>query len=333
MHSSIRFDVVDTDSMMKSISGRFTDFEGTVEGGEEQSAQGVVRTPSVLTDNEMRDEHLRSNDLLGTDRYPEITFKSSRIEHVDGDRHKIFGDLTVKEAAIPVELDAKFQATGKDADGRREDALPRRGRDRVGPDARRDHRRHHRGACVTKILGISGSLRERSYNTALLRAAAELVPPDAEIELFDLAAIPLYNDDVESAGDPAPVAELRAAVAEADALLLATPEYNRGTSGVLKNAIDWLSRPALASVLRWKPVAIMGASSGRGGTRRAQQQVRDALLFPGAIVLEQPEVAVPIAWERFDPDLQLTDENIGAAVTELLAGLVELAHQHQLVAA
>jgi chromate reductase len=102
---------------------------------------------------------------------------------------------------------------------------------------------------------------------------------------------------------------------------------------VLKNAIDWLSRPALASVLRWKPVAIMGASSGRGGTRRAQQQVRDALLFPGAVVLEEPEVAVPIAWERFDPDLRLTDENIGAAVTELLAGLVELAQQHHPVAA
>ena len=117
VHSSIRFDVVDTDSMMKSISGRFTEFEGTVEGGEEQSARGVVRTPSVLTDNEMRDEHLRSNDLLGTERYPEITFESSRIEHVDGDRHKIYGDLTVKEAAIPVELDAKFQATGTDADG------------------------------------------------------------------------------------------------------------------------------------------------------------------------------------------------------------------------
>jgi polyisoprenoid-binding protein YceI len=117
VHSSIRFDVVDTDSMMKSISGRFTEFEGTVEGGEEQSAQGVVRTSSVLTDNEMRDEHLRSNDLLGTERYPEITFESIRIEHVDGARHTIFGDLTVKEATIPVELDAKFQATGTDADG------------------------------------------------------------------------------------------------------------------------------------------------------------------------------------------------------------------------
>jgi polyisoprenoid-binding protein YceI len=117
VHSSIRFDVVDTDSMMKSISGRFTDFEGTVEGGEEQSASGVVRTPSVLTDNEQRDAHLRSNDLLGTDRFPEIRFASSRIEHVEGDRHKILGDLTVKEVPIPVELEAKYQATGTDADG------------------------------------------------------------------------------------------------------------------------------------------------------------------------------------------------------------------------
>ena len=115
--SSIRFDVVDTDSMMKSISGRFTDFEGSVEGGEEQSASGVVRTPSVLTDNEQRDAHLRSNDLLGTERYPEIAFESSRIEHLDGDRHKIVGELTVKEVAIPVELEAKYQATGADADG------------------------------------------------------------------------------------------------------------------------------------------------------------------------------------------------------------------------
>jgi len=178
---------------------------------------------------------------------------------------------------------------------------------------------------VTKIVGISGSLRERSYNTALLRAAAELAPPDVEIETFDLSAIPLYNDDVEAAGDPEPVAQLRSAVAEADALLFATPEYNRGTSGVLKNAIDWLSRPALASVLRWKPVGIMGASSGRGGTRKAQQQVRDALLFPGAVVVEAPEVAVPIAWERFDPDLRLTDENVGAALTKLLEALADSA--------
>ena len=117
VHSSIRFDVVDTDSMMKSISGRFTSFEGTVEGGEEQAASGIVHTGSVLTDHEQRDAHLRSSDLLDTDRFPEIRFESSRIEHVEGDKHTIAGDLTIKEVALPVELEAKFQGTGTDADG------------------------------------------------------------------------------------------------------------------------------------------------------------------------------------------------------------------------
>jgi chromate reductase, NAD(P)H dehydrogenase (quinone) len=178
---------------------------------------------------------------------------------------------------------------------------------------------------MTRILGISGSLRERSYNTALLRAAAELAPEGVEIEEFDLREIPFYDADVETAGDPEPVAKLRAAVAKADALLFATPEYNRGTSGVLKNAIDWLSRPALASVLRWKPVAIVGASTGRGGTRNAQAQVRDALLFPGAILVAEPEVAIPVAWEHFDENGELTDERMRAALRELLDGLVDSA--------
>jgi chromate reductase len=178
---------------------------------------------------------------------------------------------------------------------------------------------------MTRILGISGSLRERSYNRALLRAAAELAPEGVEIEEFDLREIPLYDADVEAAGDPEPVAKLRAAVAEADALLFATPEYNRGTSGVLNNAIDWLSRPALASVLRWKPVAIMGASTGRGGTRNAQAQVRDALLFPGAILVAEPEVAIPLAWERFDENGELTDERMRKTLRELLDALVDSA--------
>ena len=174
---------------------------------------------------------------------------------------------------------------------------------------------------MTRILGISGSLRERSYNRALLQAARELAPKGVEIDEFDLAAIPLYNPDLEAAGDPEPVAALRDAVRNADALLLATPEYNRGTSGVLKNAIDWLSRPAMASILRWKPTAVIGASTGRGGTRRAQQQVRDALLFPGAIVLDEPEVAVPLAWEHFDEDGRLVDERTRESIRALLQGL------------
>ncbi|HMJ00460.1 MAG TPA: NADPH-dependent FMN reductase [Gaiellaceae bacterium] len=186
---------------------------------------------------------------------------------------------------------------------------------------------------MTRILAISGSLRERSYNRALLRAARELAPEGVEIEEFDISHLPFYDGDVEAAGDPGPVADLRAAVAEADGLLFATPEYNRGTSGVLKNAIDWLSRPALASVLRWKPVAIMGASTGRGGTRRAQQQVRDALLFPGAIVLEEPEVALPVAWEHFDEDGRLTDERTRESIRELLEGLVAAPRTQQRVEA
>jgi chromate reductase, NAD(P)H dehydrogenase (quinone) len=174
---------------------------------------------------------------------------------------------------------------------------------------------------VTRILAISGSLRERSYNRALLRAAEELAPDGVEIEEFDLSPIPFYDGDVEADGDPEPVAAMRAAVAAADALLIATPEYNRGTSGVLKNAIDWLSRPALASVLRWKPVAVIGASTGRGGTRRAQQQVRGALLYPGAIVIDEPEVAVPVAWEHFDEDGRLVDERTRESIRTLLESL------------
>ncbi len=186
---------------------------------------------------------------------------------------------------------------------------------------------------MTRILAISGSLRERSYNRALLRAAGELAPEGVEIEEFDISSLPFYDGDVEAAGDPEPVAALRAAVAEADGILIATPEYNRGTSGVLKNAIDWLSRPALASVLRWKPVAIMGASTGRGGTRRAQQQVRDALLFPGAIVLEDPEVALPVAWEHFDEDGRLMDEKTRDSIRALLEGLVAAPRAQQRVEA
>jgi polyisoprenoid-binding protein YceI len=114
VHSSVRFDVVDTDTLFKSISGRFTDFEGVVEPSR---AAGVVRTASVLTDHEQRDAHLRSPDLLEVERFPEIRFESTRIEHVEGDRHKIVGELTIKDVPLEVELVAKFQGTGTDADG------------------------------------------------------------------------------------------------------------------------------------------------------------------------------------------------------------------------
>jgi chromate reductase len=181
-----------------------------------------------------------------------------------------------------------------------------------------------------RLLGIAGSFREGSYNRGLLRAAAELAPGGVELVEFDLRGLPFYDGDLEAAGDPESVTELKEAIRAADALVIATPEYNRGLPGVLKNAIDWASRPALASPLAGKPVAIMGATTGFAGTARAQQQLRDALEFPGAVVLQQPEVLVSEAYLRFDEHGELVDEETRAEIRELLAVLT---HSRALAAA
>ena len=173
------------------------------------------------------------------------------------------------------------------------------------------------------ILGLAGSLRHESYNRALVRAAARLAPPGATVESFErLGEIPPYNDDVRLHGMPDPVAELWQAIADADAVLIATPEYNYGIPGVLKNALDWVSRPPAESPLRHKPVAIMGASTGNFGTVRAQLGLRHALLFMDAATLLKPEVYVFRAAERFDDQGELTDETTRALIAELLTALV-----------
>lgn len=176
-----------------------------------------------------------------------------------------------------------------------------------------------------RILGIAGSLRERSYNRALLRAARELLPEGVELVEHDVRDLPFYDGDVEAAGDPDSVVAFKKAIRSADALLIATPEYNRGVPGVLKNAVDWASRPPLASPLTGKPVAITGASTGRGGTARAQEQLRAALEFSRAHVLEQPEVLVPEAFMRFDQQGELVDDGARAELAELLDTLVGVA--------
>jgi chromate reductase, NAD(P)H dehydrogenase (quinone) len=176
-----------------------------------------------------------------------------------------------------------------------------------------------------KILGIAGSLREGSYNRSLLRAARELLPEGAELVEFDIRSLPFYDGDVEAAGDPEPVVALKDAIREADALLIATPEYNRGVPGGLKNAVDWASRPPLGSPLAGKPVALMGASTGRGGTALAQQQLREALEFPRAVVLDEPQVFVPEAYMHFDERGELADESIRAEIAELLDTLAHVA--------
>jgi chromate reductase len=176
-----------------------------------------------------------------------------------------------------------------------------------------------------RILGIPGSLRAGSYNRALLQAARELAPVGMEIVDFDLRELPFYDGDVEAAGDPEPATAFKEAIRSADALLIATPEYNRSIPGVLKNAVDWASRPPLGSPLAGKPVAIMGASTGRGGTSRAQEHLRAALEFSRADVLSEPEVLVPEAYLRFDGDGRLVDEDSRSVLAELLETLARSA--------
>ena len=176
-----------------------------------------------------------------------------------------------------------------------------------------------------KLLGIAGSLREGSYNRSLLRAAREVLPEGVELVECEIGGLPFYDGDVEAAGDPEPVAALKNAIRDADALLIATPEYNRGVPGVLKNAVDWASRPPLGSPLTGKPVALMGASTGRGGTALAQQQLREALEFPRARVLDEPQMLVPEAYMRFDDRGELTDEGVRAELAELVDTLVHVA--------
>src|SRR5215471_20510752 len=176
-----------------------------------------------------------------------------------------------------------------------------------------------------RLLGNAGSHRAASYNQSLLRAARGIAPPGTVIEEFDIRELPFYDGDVEAAGDPPSVAAFNEAIRDADALLFATPEYNRGVPGVLKNAVDWASRPPFASPLTGKPVAIMGASTGRGGTARAQEQLRSALEHSRAAVLEQPEVLVPEAFMRFDQQGELVDGGVRAELAELLDTLVAVA--------
>lgn len=171
------------------------------------------------------------------------------------------------------------------------------------------------------ILGISGSLRKDSYNSMLLEAAAELMPPGMSLEIFDLADLPMYNPDDEKPF-PQAVLEFRTRLAQADAVLIATPEYNSSISAALKNAIDWASRPP-KQPLNGKPVAIMGASTGNFGTLRAQLHLRQILTHVGALPLGKPEVLVGRAEQAFDADGYLVDKVARGFLRDMLAALAE----------
>ena len=173
-----------------------------------------------------------------------------------------------------------------------------------------------------KVLAISGSLRRDSYNTKLLRAAEELLPGVVEMELWDgLKAVPPYDEEDDVQPAPPAVAALREAIAEADAILIATPEYNSSVPGQLKNALDWVSRPLATSALRNKPVAVVGASTGAFGAVWAQGELRKVLGAIGARVVDA-DVAVGHAPEKFDEDGDLVDEATLEQLGEVLDALL-----------
>lgn len=174
------------------------------------------------------------------------------------------------------------------------------------------------------ILGIVGSLRKASYNHSALNAAQELVPDGAVLKLIELHDIPVFDQDSEMA-PPASVLDFKRQILAADAILFATPEYNYSVPGVLKNAIDWASRPNGDSAWLGKPAAIIGASAGSLGTARAQHHLRQILVALNMPVVNQPEVMIGNAAQRVSPDGRLNDETTRQLIRKLLVALVQLA--------
>jgi chromate reductase len=171
-----------------------------------------------------------------------------------------------------------------------------------------------------RILGFAGSLRKQSYNRALLSAANEMVPDGVTLEIFELEGIPPFNQDLELQ-PPDEVKEFKAKIKAADAILMVTPEYNYSIPGVLKNAIDWASRPYGNNAFDGKPVAVMGASVGMLGTARAQYDLRRSFVFLNMFPLNQPEVLVPFAQDKIDGNGRVTDEKTRRKIRELLESL------------
>ncbi len=178
------------------------------------------------------------------------------------------------------------------------------------------------------ILGIAGSLRRQSYNRSALRAAQQLAPDGVSLATYDLKDIPGFNEDEEQ-NPPSSVVELRKQIRAADAILFVTPEYNYSIPGVLKNAIDWASRPYGQGAWDGKPAAIMGASVGMFGSARAQYHLRQVCINLGLHVMNQPELMITNASQRFDAEGNLTDESTKKHIRKLLEGLVGWAQRLQ----
>lgn len=175
-----------------------------------------------------------------------------------------------------------------------------------------------------EILGISGSLRKASYNTAALNAAKSLLPTGVTLKQFDISSIPLYNEDIREKGFPDIVQQLRDSITKSDALLIVTPEYNYSVPGVLKNVIDWASRPPNQPFDR-KPIGIMGASPGMLGSSRAQYHMRQMFIFLNGMIMNTPEVMISSAHTKFDDKGNLIDQSTKDMIQKYMFALVEWA--------
>lgn len=182
------------------------------------------------------------------------------------------------------------------------------------------------GQRTVKVLGIAGSLRTGSYNRLLLRAAQTVAPAGMSIDVYDLSTIPAYNQDVEVRGAHPEVTEFKRRIEDADGLVISTPEYQRSIPGVLKNALDWASRPPGASVLRRKPVAIMGASPSMTGTARAQTHLWQILCYNDMRIVAQPEVLVGFADTKFDANGEFVDQDGRRFLRQLLENFLRSIH-------
>lgn len=172
------------------------------------------------------------------------------------------------------------------------------------------------------VLSFAGSLRKDSYNKAILRAVGQLLPADADLEIFDLEGIPPFNQDLEDK-PPERVREFKAKIRAADVLLIATPECNYSIPGVLKNAIDWASRPYAENAFEGKRAGVMGASIGMLGTARAQYHLRQCFVFLNMYPMNRPEVMIPFVQEKVDQNGNLTDQKTREKIREFLASLVD----------
>lgn len=179
---------------------------------------------------------------------------------------------------------------------------------------------------MVALLGISGSLRKASLNRALLDAVREALPPGAHMTVFDDLDFPIFNSDLD---DPAGVVQLKAAIAGADGVVFAVPEYNYSIPGGLKNALDWVSRPPDRSPMRGKPIGLVGAASGMSGTIRAQTHMRQMLLYSDSPCLSQPEVLIPRAHERFDVEGHLTDPSTRTLLESFGVAMVAFVQRHR----